>query len=135
MQLMFTHVPFHPPHLTAPPNSYTLAVATVPDARGSIRLAGPDPSTPPLIDPNYLGAESDIRRMVHGIRVAREITATKPFAPWRGREVLPGPDATDEAALRDFVARGTGTYYHRWVRVRWAPATTQWSDLICGCTG
>jgi choline dehydrogenase len=112
MQLMFIHVPFHPPHLTAPPNSYTLAVATVPDARGSVRLAGPDPSTPPLIDPNYLGAESDIRRMVHGVRVAREIAASEPFAPWRGREVLPGPDATDEAALRDFVARGTGTYYH-----------------------
>ncbi|PRC47280.1 glucose-methanol-choline oxidoreductase, partial [Mycobacterium sp. ITM-2017-0098] len=112
MQLMFIHVPFHPPHLTAPPNSYTLAVATVPDARGSIRLAGPDPSTPPLIDPNYLGAESDIRRMVHGIGVAREIAAGEPFGPWRGREVLPGPDATDETALRDFLARGTGTYYH-----------------------
>ena len=112
MQLMFIHVPFHPPHLAAPPNSYTLAVATVPDARGSIRLAGPDPATPPLIDPNYLGVESDIRRMVHGVRVAREIAAREPFAPWRGREVLPGPDVTDEVALRAFVARGTGTYFH-----------------------
>jgi choline dehydrogenase len=26
--------------------------------------------------------------------------------------VLPGPDVTDEASLRAFVARGTGTYYH-----------------------
>lgn len=112
MQLMFIHVPFHPPHLTAPLNSYTLAVATVPDARGSIRLAGPDPTTPPLIDPNYLGVESDVRRMIHGVEVAREVAAAAPFAPWRAREVLPGPDVTDEAALRDFVARGTGTYYH-----------------------
>ncbi|GAB3228609.1 GMC family oxidoreductase [Mycolicibacterium hippocampi] len=112
MQLMFIHVPFHPPHLAAPPNSYTLAVATVPDARGSIRLAGPDPATPPLIDPNYLGAESDVRRMVHGIEVAREIAAGEPFGPWRTREVLPGPDVTDEVALRAFVARGTTTYYH-----------------------
>jgi choline dehydrogenase len=112
MQLMFIHVPFHPPHLAAPPNSYTLAVATVPDARGSIRLAGPDPETPPLINPNYLGLESDMRRMVHGVKVAREIAACEPFAPWRAREVLPGPDATDEVALRSFVSRGTGTYYH-----------------------
>lgn len=112
MQLMFIHVPFHPPHLAAPPNSFTLAVATVPDARGSIRLAGPDPTTPPLIDPNYLGSESDVRRMVHGIRVAREIAAAEPFAPWRAREVLPGPDVEDEVALRSFVSRGTGTYYH-----------------------
>lgn len=112
MQLMFIHVPFHPPHLAAPANSFTLAVATVPDARGSIRLAGPDPATPPLIDPNYLGAESDVRRLVHGVHVVREIAATAPFAPWRAREVLPGPDVTDEAGLRAFVARGTGTYYH-----------------------
>ena len=112
MQLMFIHVPFHPPHLVAPANSFTLAVATVPEARGSIRLAGPDPATPPLIDPNYLGAESDVRRIVLGLQVAREIAATEPFAPWRGREVLPGPDVIDEEALRSFVARATSTYYH-----------------------
>jgi choline dehydrogenase len=112
MQLMFIHVPFHPPHLAAPPNSFTLAVATVPDARGSIRLAGPDPETPPLIDPNYLGVESDVRRMVHGIEVAREIAADAAFGPWRAREVLPGAEAVDEAALRAFLAHGTSTYYH-----------------------
>ncbi|WP_193046528.1 GMC family oxidoreductase [Mycolicibacterium baixiangningiae] len=112
MQLMFIHVPFHPAHLAAPANSFTLAVATVPDARGSIRLAGPDPATPPLIDPNYLGAESDVRRMIHGLTVAREIAASAPFAAWRGREVLPGPDVTDKAALRNFLAAATSTYYH-----------------------
>lgn len=112
MQLMFIHVPFHSPHLAAPANSFTLAVATVPEARGSIRLAGPDPSTAPLIDPNYLGADSDVRRMIHGVNVAREIASSEPFAPWRAREVLPGPGVTDDTALRSFVARNTGTYYH-----------------------
>ena len=112
MQLMFIHVPFHPPHLAAPANSYTFAVATVPEARGSIRLAGPDPATPPIIDPNYLGAESDVRRMLHGLEVAREIASSEPFAAWRAREVLPGPNAVDEAVLRAYVASATGTYYH-----------------------
>jgi choline dehydrogenase len=73
---------------------------------------GADSATPPLIDPNYLGAESDVRRMVHGLEVAREIARSKPFDPWRAREVLPGPDITDEAALRGFLAQGTSTYYH-----------------------
>ncbi|KQY06535.1 glucose-methanol-choline oxidoreductase [Mycobacterium sp. Root135] len=112
MQLMFIHVPFHLPHLVTPVNSVTFGIATVPDARGSIRLAGPDPATAPLIDPNYLGAESDVRRMMHGLAVAREIATSEPFRPWRGREVLPGPDATDEKALRAFLAHNTGTYYH-----------------------
>jgi choline dehydrogenase len=112
MQLMFIHVPFHPPHLAAPANSFTIAFATVPEARGSIRLAGPDPEMAPLIDPNYLGAESDMKRMIHGLTVARDIAATQAFAPWRGREALPGPDAADEPALRAFIARATSTYYH-----------------------
>lgn len=112
MQLMFIHVPFHPGHLTAPANSFTVGVALVPEARGSIRLTGPDPTAPPAIDPNYLGTESDVRRMLLGVDLAREVVATEPFAPWRGREVLPGPDVTDERALREFVARGTSTYYH-----------------------
>ena len=43
MQLMFIHVPFHLPHLPAPANSFTFGVATVPEARGSIRLAGAGP--------------------------------------------------------------------------------------------
>jgi choline dehydrogenase len=112
MQLMFIHVPFHPPHLAAPANSYTFAIATVPDARGSIRLASADPTTPPLIDPNYLGAASDVRRMMHGVEVAREIAAGAPFAPWRAREVLPGPGVCDAAALRAYVSDATSTYYH-----------------------
>lgn len=112
MQLMFIHVPFHSPHLVAPANSYTLAIALVPESRGSIRLAGPDPEGTPLIDPNYLGEEADVRRMLHGLQVARDIAAAEPFAPWRGREVLPGPGVTDESDLREFLACNTGTYYH-----------------------
>ncbi|MGE2835432.1 GMC family oxidoreductase [Mycobacterium sp. SMC-4] len=112
MQLMFIHVPFHPRHLSAPANSFTLGVAAVPEARGSIRLAGPDPTTPPLIDPNYLGTEVDVERMIHGINVARTIAATEAFRSWRGREVLPGAGATDAAALQTFLGHATSTYYH-----------------------
>ncbi|WNG85596.1 GMC family oxidoreductase N-terminal domain-containing protein [Mycobacterium sp. ITM-2016-00317] len=113
MQLMFIHLPFIPAHMSAPANSFTFAVAVMaPEARGSVRLAGPHPQTPPLIDPNYLGAESDVRRMVDGIGVAREIAATEPLAPWRGREALPGADVADPKALRSFLATATCSYFH-----------------------
>ena len=135
MQMMFIHVPFHPPHLAAPANSFTFAVATVPEARGSIRLAGPDPATPPVIDPNYLGAESDVRRMIHGVEVSREIANSKPFAPWRAREVLPGPDAH----RRGGAARLPGPRHQHVLPpcrqlLRWAPVPKRWSIRICGCT-
>ncbi|WP_127506421.1 GMC family oxidoreductase [Actinoplanes solisilvae] len=112
MQLMFIHVPFHTPALQAPRNSFTFGVALVPEARGSIRLASADPTVAPLIDPNYLGDESDVRRLVEGIKVARTIAATSPFDGWRGREALPGPDVRTRDGLREYLRQGTGTYYH-----------------------
>jgi choline dehydrogenase len=112
MQIMFIHVPFHPAHLVAPANSYTFGVAVVPDARGTVTITGPDPAAPPVIDPNYLGVESDVARVVEGVKVARRIAATGPFAAWQKREVLPGPEITSDEDLRAFAATGTGTYYH-----------------------
>jgi choline dehydrogenase len=112
MQIMFIHVPFHPPHLAAPPNSFTFGVSCIPEARGSVTISGPDPDLPPVIDPNYLGAIEDVDRIVAGIKVAREIAATTPFGDWAGAEVLPGGDADTDEKLRAFAATGTGTYYH-----------------------
>ncbi|MBM4795710.1 GMC family oxidoreductase N-terminal domain-containing protein [Streptomyces sioyaensis] len=112
MQLMFAHIPYHPPTMQAPANSFALRVMTVPQSRGSVRLATADPDTPPLIDPNFLGTESDVRRMLYGIEVAREVTAAGPLRRWRAREVLPGDHVTGEAELRAFLARATGTYFH-----------------------
>jgi choline dehydrogenase len=112
MQFMFIHVPFHPPHLQAPPNSYTFGIATIPDSRGWVRLAGADPQAAPLINPNYLGEDSDVRRLLLGIEKAREINATSAFSAWGTTEVLAGEHLQDEAGLRDFISRGTGTYYH-----------------------
>ena len=112
MQIMFIHVPFHPAHLQAPENSYTFGVACVPEARGRITITSADPDEPPLIDPNYLGAPADVDRIVEGIKVARRIAATESFGPWQQVEVLPGPEITTDEQLRDFVATGTGTYYH-----------------------
>ena len=112
MQFMFIHVPFHPPHLQAPPNSYTFGIATVPDSRGWIRLTTNDPKAAPLINPNYLSEDSDVRRLLLGIEKAREINSTRAFSEWGTTEVLAGEQIRDEDGLRDFVSRGTGTYYH-----------------------
>jgi choline dehydrogenase len=112
MQFMFIHVPFHPPHLQAPPNSYTFGIATIPDSRGWVRLASADPKAAPLINPNYLDKDSDVQRLLLGIERARELNAASAFSEWGTREVLAGEHIQDEAGLRDFVSRGTGTYYH-----------------------
>ena len=112
MQFLFIHMPFHPPYMEAPPNSYSFGIATVPDSRGWVRLASADPTAPPLINPNILAEDSDVRRLLLGVRKARELNTAAAFAEWGPREVLPGDHIQDEKGLRDFIARGTGCYFH-----------------------
>jgi choline dehydrogenase len=75
-------------------------------------LARVDPAQPPLIDPNYLSEESDRRRMVAGLRLAREVGAAGALAPWREKELFPGSGAQTDDALTAHLRRSVSTYYH-----------------------
>jgi choline dehydrogenase len=113
IQVALVHVPFHSPEFSAPANSYTIAPGIVrPKSRGSLRLLDATPGGTLAIDPNYLSHEDDVVGLVEGIAMSREIGEARAFAEWRGGEVLPGPDVTSEAALREFVAKAASTYYH-----------------------
>ncbi len=113
IQLAAIHVPFHSDAFTAPENSYTIAPGIVrPKARGSVALTGAGLDDQMRIDPNYLGDPEDVQGLVEGIRMTRAIGEADAFAPWRGREVLPGPEVTSDEDLSDFVAKAASTYYH-----------------------
>jgi choline dehydrogenase len=113
LQFVCIDVPFHPPSLEGPANGYTIGFAVMtPVSRGTVRLAGRDPTQAPRIDPNYLAEQEDVRRMLIGFQRAREIGAASALAEWRSRQVLPGLEVVDGAAARDYVARCTGTYFH-----------------------
>jgi choline dehydrogenase len=113
VQIALVHVPFHSAEFTAPANSYTIAPGIVlPQSRGSVRLTTATPGGPLAIDPNYLAEDADVVGLLEGIAMSREIGNASAFAEWRAREVLPGPDVTSEAALREFVAKAASTYYH-----------------------
>jgi choline dehydrogenase len=83
-----------------------------PLSRGWLRLAGPDPMAAPLINPNYLAAESDFVRLTDAVRLARRLYATQALGSWAQTEVLPGPDYPDEA-LGDFVRQFAESYHHQ----------------------
>jgi choline dehydrogenase len=51
-------------------------------SRGTVRLRSSDPEDPPLLDPRFLSAESDLRRLVRGIRESLAIAATPPLDKW-----------------------------------------------------
>jgi len=83
-----------------------------------VRLASADPFAPPRINPNYLGDESDLRRLVQAVELSRDLFATSAFKSVLSRELLPGPDVTGREALTEFVRTRADCYHHQAGSVR-----------------
>jgi choline dehydrogenase len=113
IQLLFVDVPYHPPSMAGPANGYTIAFVVLhPHSRGSVRLAGPDPATAPLIDPDFFDDDRDMVTMLAALGIAREIGSSPALDEWRDEEALPGPDVHDERELRDYLRHDTDPYWH-----------------------
>lgn len=83
-----------------------------PESRGHLELRSTDPRSKPRIFANYLSSENDLRGLLEGIRIARDIFAAPPFERWRGEEIFPGAGARDEKTLHAFIRRKAETIYH-----------------------
>ena len=83
-----------------------------PESRGSITIRSADPLQHPAIEPNYLSAENDIRVLRAGIRISRDIVAQQAFDPYRGAELMPGPEVQTDAELDAFIRQNSETLYH-----------------------
>ena len=87
-------------------------VLVSPQSRGSVRLRSADPLAKPRIITNSLAAQADVDSLVGGMEMAREISAQEPLASRIVRELKPGPDATDRAALEADLRRRLFLLYH-----------------------
>jgi choline dehydrogenase len=83
-----------------------------PQSRGEIRLASANPLEPPVMDPNYLAADYDLKVLIAGLRQGPDILAAQAFKPWLGEERLPGPAVQSNAGLEDFIRATAETEYH-----------------------
>lgn len=84
-----------------------------PAGRGRVTLASADPSAPPRIMPNLLGGgERDVKALAAAIRIARRIMKTDPMRGLATKELTPGADREDEAALMNHVRSNTEIAYH-----------------------
>jgi choline dehydrogenase len=83
-----------------------------PQSRGSITLASADPLAKAQMRPNYLTAEADLKLMLEGMRISREIFAGGPLAAYTEKEFLPGKDTTSAADLTAYIRRKAETIYH-----------------------
>jgi choline dehydrogenase len=83
-----------------------------PKSRGTLRLRSNNPLDAPLADPNYLADDSDLRALLHGVKLARTIAAQTPFTPYRGDEFLPGKSVTSDDDLKNYIRNYFETLYH-----------------------
>ncbi len=82
-----------------------------PKSRGSIRLAGPDVSTAPLIDPNFLSDPDDVETLVRGAEIVQRILAQPALARYGGKYIY-GTGRDDPEALRRLIRERADTIYH-----------------------
>lgn len=114
LQIAFVHVPFDIVIGQNYPNAISILPGVVrPTSRGWVRLASNNPLDKPLINPNYLDADSDLERLVQGVEIARDIFATKAFSGWVKQELLPGKPIEDRHQLRAFVRQRADSYHHQ----------------------
>ncbi|MDP1966974.1 MAG: GMC family oxidoreductase N-terminal domain-containing protein [Reyranella sp.] len=83
-----------------------------PDSTGYVRARSADPFEAPLIQPNYLAAESDRRVLLAGMKLARRLLGSQPLAKYYDREEFPGAEKrSDDDLLTAAKQRGTTTFH------------------------
>jgi choline dehydrogenase len=97
---------------TSGPGFTFAPILAQPQSRGRVTLASADPSALARVDPQYLTRDGDLAVLEYGIRYARDLVHTKPFAGLRGRELAPGEGVTDSAGLRAYIRRVASTVWH-----------------------
>ncbi len=111
-----------------------------PRSRGTVRLANADPTTAPLIDPNYWSDPHDRDMAIKGLRLARDILNQPAMRRYVQSEVLPGAHRSTDTQLFDYACANAKTDHHPVGTCRMGPLGDPFSvvtpDLrLIGVTG
>ncbi|WP_262269477.1 GMC family oxidoreductase [Microvirga yunnanensis] len=87
-------------------------VVLQPKSRGWVRLADSDPMSMPLIHPNFVGEEEDLRAAVQSVHAIRKVMAQESLAPAIEEEIDPGPSIQSDAEIGEWVKRAVTTMWH-----------------------
>jgi choline dehydrogenase-like flavoprotein len=82
-----------------------------PRSVGKLELTSPDPLDAPLIDPDFLGDDDDLERLVRGFKLVRKILRAPAFDAYRGAELYTASVNTDEE-IRAAIRARADTVYH-----------------------
>ncbi len=83
-----------------------------PDSVGRVAATSADPFASPRIETGYLTAPHDVKVLVAGLRMLRDIYAQPAFRDLVADEYFPGPDVRSDEALEAFARSKGGTVFH-----------------------
>ena len=81
-------------------------------SRGRVALRSADPTAKVAVHGNYLEDPDDVRSLVAGLELAREIGRSSAFDEYRGTEIYPGPENRTPAELEEFIRARSELLYH-----------------------
>ncbi len=85
-----------------------------PKSTGEIRLASPDSTAKPLIDPQYLSDpdDHDLDVLMSATRWGRALMGAPAFDAYRGEEISPGAAVQTREQVREWILETADTVYH-----------------------
>lgn len=93
--------------------AFTASVCDLrPRSRGSVQIRSALPDAAPIIQPNYLSHDEDLKVAVDAIRLTRRIAAAPALAAFEPVEYLPGASLQSEAQLREAASVIGTTIFH-----------------------
>lgn len=81
-----------------------------PKSRGRLTVRSNRPADGVVIDANFLSHPDDLKALVRGVALCREIGNSPEMSEFVKREIMPGP--LKGAAMEDFIRNAAGTYFH-----------------------
>jgi choline dehydrogenase-like flavoprotein len=87
-------------------------VALQPKSRGSVTLSGPRAADAPVIDPNLLSHEDDLRVLATGVETGRRLLAAPAFSGKGEAEIAPGSGVRTRDEIEAHVRRSVNTAFH-----------------------
>ena len=94
------------------PQSWSLATVLLsPESRGRIHLSGAGPADLPRIEAKILSDPADLKALMEGLGVCREIGYSTALERFRGKEIMPGRSGDME--LGQLMREAAGNFSHQ----------------------